>query len=78
MISFSTPVYFGYVGVDPSFIDVALVGSVHSPDRVITPIIRGMTGKGAVCIPDCLVASGFCASAADCKPTGYDDECQFG
>jgi len=30
--SLAAPIYFGYVGVDPIFIDMALVGTVHSPD----------------------------------------------
>jgi len=30
--SLAAPIYFGYVGVDPGLIDVALVGTVHPPD----------------------------------------------
>ena len=30
--SVSASIYLGYVGVDPILVDMALVGSVHSPD----------------------------------------------
>ena len=30
--SVSPSIYFGHVGVDPIFIDMAFVGTVHSPD----------------------------------------------